>query len=92
MKKIWKFQIQLVDFFSIENMPEGAEILTVQCQHGVPHIWALCDPNQAPKIRYFRLVRTGHEIAESSMPQYLGSFQLANGRLVFHLFEIPSLQ
>jgi hypothetical protein len=83
---VWKFPIPFPprsDVFEIE-MPAGAQPLTLQMQYGEPQIWALCDP-AAPKVATpFRIAGTGHPI-EGDV-QYLGSFQVANGALVFHVF------
>lgn len=38
-KKIYKYQVPMLDKFSID-MPEGAELLTVQMQGETPCIWA----------------------------------------------------
>lgn len=84
--KIYKYPVnQPKGYISIE-MPKGAKILTVQVQNEVPCIWALVDPNAAPEIRCFRIYGTGHMVEHENMP-YIGTFQLLEGRLVFHLFE-----
>lgn len=41
-KVIWKFKIDTTDEQTV-RMPKGSEILTIQTQVGIPHIWALCD-------------------------------------------------
>jgi len=90
---IWKFPIPQQDVFSIE-VPKGAHLLTLQVQHGVPCLWAMVKPEAEKEIRRFWLIGTGHPIPDD-LPgeemKHLGSCQLADGRLIFHLFEIVGL-
>ena len=87
-KIIWKYDCAVNDVVTIE-MPVGAEILTVQSQHGNPRIWALVDPNNSTEKRYFEMFGTGHPINCDGgiTKKYIGSFQLYDGDLIFHLFE-----
>jgi hypothetical protein len=86
MKTIWKYKFNISDNILIE-MPKGAEILTVQTQDGEPCIWALVDTEQKTIVdRHFELYGTGHPFTETEK-KYIGSFQLLEGQLVFHLFE-----
>lgn len=88
MKTIYKYPIQIEDYLNIE-MPKDAQILSIQTQNGELQMWALVD-NKSPLVeRKFKLVGTGHPIGEDlSTLSYLGTFQLLNYRIVFHLFEI----
>lgn len=93
MKTIWKFPCDIADDLTI-NMPLGAQILTVQMQHGVPCIWALVD-DAMPKLAHkFAWRGTGHNCDtltprhHESAPKHVGTVQMANGNLVFHLFEV----
>ena len=85
---IYKYTLEIADINKIE-MPYDAEILCVQVQYAVPRIWALVDPDPAlPKqTRTIRIVGTGHQIEEGII-DYIGSFQLLGGDLIFHVFEI----
>jgi len=89
IKKIYKYAIPITDDFHIP-LPEGSEILTVQVQHEIPNIWVLFDKDAPMKNRHFRLAGTGHEIDMSKYYKfvYKGSFQMAQGQLVFHLFDV----
>ena len=86
MRKVWKYEVELIDIFSIE-MPIGAEILCVQVQRNVPQIWALVYPRAPTRRRRFRLAGTDHPLKEDNL-YYIGSFQMAEETLIFHLFEI----
>lgn len=87
-KQIWKFPIEQKDRIRV-TMPIGAEILTVQEQRDHPCIWALVDPNAQREERIFEVFGTGHEINYDMGVErkYINTFQLAEGDLVFHLFE-----
>ena len=89
MRIIYKYPIIIHDHISIE-MPQGAKVLTVQMQRGIPCIWATVDPDNEPATKYFRLAGTGHPITErtSQLLKYIGSFQMEEETLIFHLFEI----
>jgi len=84
-KTIFKYGAELADDFTI-GLPEDAQILTVQIQHGKPFIWALVDLENRVCDRRFRLIGTGHP-ANGETLSYINTFQLNNGSLVFHLFD-----
>ncbi len=90
MSTIWKYNFAIEDTFSLA-MPPGATVLTVQVQHGIPCIWALIhDPLAPPKEyaqRKFILVGTGSPFVHCVLMRYVGTFQLENGSLAFHLWE-----
>lgn len=70
------------------RIPVDAEVLSVQCQHGDPQLWVKLD-TVAPSVeRRFQVYGTGHEIhPEWAAAKFVGTFQMAQGGLVFHLFE-----
>jgi hypothetical protein len=85
---IWKFGVAAGEF--THEMPEGAAILTVQTQADEPQMWALVDPDQPRRPRRFATLATGQPIPEelTGAMRYIGTFQLAEGGLVFHVFEV----
>lgn len=85
MKTIYKYPIQ--DDFTVLELPKDAEILTIQTQNGKPFIWVLHNPNE-PKVRWeFIIKATGENIEEDlSKKNYIGTFQMMEGMLVWHLF------
>lgn len=89
MKTIWKFPIAEMQDKFVLKMPIGAEVLTVQVQRNAPCLWAKVESNNPLKDRAFFMYGTGHDIKKLNlMPSfYIGSFQLFDGDLVFHLFE-----
>lgn len=93
-KTIWKFPVAPKQ--KSISMPKGAEVLSVQEQHGMPCIWALVDPSNKTEERHFEIFGTGHDIPMNGerksyqnpvKRKYIGTFQLQGGSLVFHLFE-----
>lgn len=86
MKTVYKYGIEIKYHFSV-SMPAGAQVLTIQVQHGKPFIWALVDTEAQLAERHFRVAGTGHPI-EDENPLYVGTYQLHGGDLVFHLFEV----
>jgi hypothetical protein len=66
-------------------------------QHGQPCIWArvVVDKDHPLRERWFRVAGTGHPL-EGTMPSdhdgdYVGTFQLSDGALVFHVFDCGEL-
>jgi hypothetical protein len=87
--RIFKYPIERPEQGLFIRMPKGAVILTVQTQNETPCIWALVDESAEHEMREFRMYGTGHEIKEDiEKLQYVGTFQLRGGSLVFHLFEL----
>lgn len=85
---IWKFPIEVTDSQEI-LMPGGTQILHVGVQRGIPCLWALVRlPEDANKVvREIVTIGTGHPIDDASRLKYIGTYQLMEGGLVFHIFE-----
>lgn len=84
-KSVWKFPLGQEDEEISVQMPDGAQVLTLQMQAGIPCLWALVDPTAKTVTRHFFIVGTGHELWKDG--QYIGTWQVAGGALVWHLFE-----
>lgn len=87
MRTIWKYRVPLTDRFA-HDIPRGFTFLDVQTNYGLPMVWALVDTDQ-PKVRVdFALVGTGNPYPDQDEGEFwhLGTFQLHDGELVFHLF------
>ncbi len=82
---IWKFPLELTNEQTLE-MPDGAEILCLQLQHGIPTIWAKVDPDGYKVKRQVRIFGTGHPIRPTASTKYVGTFQAEGGLLIFHVF------
>lgn len=82
--RIWKQHVPIADSLTIE-MPQGAQILCVQIQSGLPVIWMRVEET-APKVdRALRWRGTGHQADD--VGAYVGTIQSDDGALVFHLFD-----
>lgn len=86
MKTIYKYELKQIDINEIE-MPKHAEILCVQTQKGVPYIWALVDDKKEAKSKFIMTIGTGHPMPDNPK-NYIGTYQLFEGDLVFHVFEL----
>ena len=83
--KIFKWALETKDSQVIE-MPAGAVILSLQMQHGMPHIWALVDESKDNEKRAFVTYGAGNRMPENP-GAYIGTYQLDFGAFVFHVFE-----
>ena len=86
MRTIWKFPLETQDRQFVP-MPAGATLLSVQCQHDAPQLWALVDqnPNAFLVERRINIYGTGHPVTEGGI--FVGTYQLMDGALVFHVFD-----
>ena len=85
MTRIFKYPLLVIDEPEV-IMPEGAKILCVQTQYDQPVLWALVDDAKPLKSKVFRIVGTGRAI-DFETEGYVGTFQVLEGGLVFHVFE-----
>jgi hypothetical protein len=91
MRTIWKFKLQTTDEQEL-LMPEGSEILTVQIQDGEPCLWAMIENTESkPEKRLIEIFGTGNPINSHGPREYIGTYQLGGGALVFHVFEYQGL-
>lgn len=86
LHSIYKYPVRVTDINKVE-MPKGAKVLSVQMQRGVPCIWALVDPAAEMETRMFFMFGTGHPVEYAEGLRFIGTFQLVDRELVFHLFE-----
>ena len=88
MLTIHKYTLVLDDYITV-SMPKDSLVLTVDIQHNRVQLWALVDVESGVRQRTFRLAGTGHPVKEYfDVLNYIGTFQLQQGDLIFHLFEI----
>ncbi len=87
MKRVYKYPLDIQDEV-IVMMPKGARVLSVQVQNGRPCLWAAVDPSETElEKRLFRIAGTGHPIYDDVVDGFIGTIQLYDGKLVFHVFE-----
>lgn len=97
---IRRYEIEGFSHVTLE-LPERARILTLQTLVDQPghdmtgglfppvervYLWALVDPEAPVEERHFTHYGTGHPIPNDP-GEYIGTYQLFNGQLVWHLFE-----
>lgn len=87
MKTIWKFPLGPVTDRRVVPMPYGAQVLHVQVQDDQPCLWALVEADNTLRSRTFRTFGTGYKIPYDAALAYVGTYQLAGGQLVYHVFE-----
>ncbi len=83
--KIFKYPVQMKDRFTL-LMPDGAQPISVQMQHGEPQVWAIVNTDAPLTPRQFYLRGTGHDMGDAIGSRFIGTFQV-DGSLVFHLFD-----
>lgn len=87
MKTIYKYPLKIQDK-QIVSMPIGAQILSVQVQGEVVCIWALVEPRLPKREIEFQMLGTGHDAGHINANYlHIGTVQLDNGKLVFHVFR-----
>jgi len=84
-QQVWKFEIPECDAFNI-NAPGEIKWLDAQVEHGIPFVWGVVSTDSPPISHVLFLRGTGHPFTGQE-GDHIGSFQLDNGALVFHLFE-----
>lgn len=84
METIWKYELEVIDTQEI-FIPNGFEVLAIKTQHGKPCLWARVDPERSKLNAEIRIHGTGHDVPETT-GKYLGTFQIHDGELVFHVF------
>lgn len=87
MKTIFKYPLTMSSTQTLQ-MPQKAKILSLQTQNGVPCLWALVETTNQKEPRTFQIIGTGEEITDIGYKEYIGTFQMHGGFLVFHLCEL----
>lgn len=88
--RIFKYKIEIGGTTEL-TLPKGAKVLSFQCQREVPCIWVLLDADSAEQEkRAFIIIGTGQPITQTALEglEFIGTAQMAEGALVWHLFEI----
>lgn len=87
MKKVvYKYSLEFEDLQEI-TFPASFIPLCVQAQGDKPQLWALVVPDSLPKRKLrIMIVGTGKEFDITPYWEYFGTFQLFEGRAVFHVF------
>jgi len=83
---IWKYPLSFSG--NVIKLPINHQILSVQIQHSEPVVWILQEPtrNDLSDV-IIHVVGTGQSIPKNIMLEFIDTFQLNNGSLVFHVFK-----
>ena len=91
MKTIWKYNLGLTVRDEFE-MPRGARILALQTQRSEPCMWVEFEGTPTPlETRVFETFGTGHPMGEKKR-EFIGTYQLEDGALVFHVYELLEVE
>lgn len=87
MKTIWKLELQPNRLQAIP-IPVGGQILTVQTKgNDAPLMWVLVDPDMPLQDRFLGIYTTNTAVPDAP-GRYVATFQIMDGMLEFHLFEM----
>ena len=95
MKTVYKYQLRLTDEQEIriptliENdvlVKLSDQVLKIETQRGIPCMWVLVDSDAEKLPRHVFTRGTGHSCDDRRRDEYLGTYQLDNGNLIFHVF------
>jgi len=84
--RIYEFPLAVTDSQFIDA-PYVGQVLTVGVQRGIPCLWAVVWPDEPGYGIDVRTFGTGHPIDISLQDySYVGTYQLNDGALIFHVF------
>lgn len=70
-------------------IPRDGKIISIQIQNDKPVMWVLVDPIKPEIKRTFEIIPTGLKF-DYDCKEYIGTFQVDGGSLVFHVFEVKN--
>ncbi len=89
MKTIWKYEL-LPNRTQTVDIPFDGQILTVQTKaDNAPLMWVLVDPDMPLRERYIGIYTTNTAVPDDP-GRYINTFQIYEGSLEFHLFEMET--
>lgn len=91
MRTVYKYNIPTSDVFELQ-LPRGAKPLSVEVQMERMCMWVEVSTEEPLEPRTFRICGTGHGIPAAEWHEFIGTLFLDGGALVFHVFEIKSVE
>lgn len=86
MRTVYKYPLKIEDVQEIK-LPKYFQFLDIQVQNGIPCLYAMVDTKEEFITMQILLFGTGHEIPCYIVNySYIGTFQLFEGKAVFHAF------
>lgn len=83
--RIFKYPLEVTDTQTVD-LPAAAHPLSVQVQDGAPCLWVALEPESPTAPRLVHMVGTGHDANRALGAEFVDTFQLDGGALVFHVF------
>ena len=91
MLTIWKYPLDLLSDNIELEIPSPAKSISFQIQYGKPTLWCLVNPDMDTVKKKFRMAGTGYTIDDKLEDlKHIGTVQILNGNLIYHLFEVVS--
>jgi len=92
MRVIYKYTIEIGSESLTLRLSEGSKFLSAFAQHSIICLWFEQETTNDIQERYFKIYGTGHEMESESdhIHNYLTTFPMANGALIWHLYELTS--
>jgi len=88
MKTIFKYNLGYPLEIKDIEFPKGAELLDAQVVDEEIFVWAKVDPEAEVETRTIRTLGTGHQVPEDENLKHIGTTQMFDGRLIWHVFEV----
>lgn len=82
---IYKYSILFDQLVEIE-LPQDAQILTINAQDGALYLWALVEPQKETEVRYIEIFGTT-DLMPNHKRRYINTFFTNNGKASYHAFE-----
>ena len=92
MRSVYKHQLETKDvqYISVPGLAGTNnfkdQVLKIDVQNGIPYIWYLVDTKAEKRAIEIIISGTGYPLPAVSINEYLGSYMLHGGDLVFHVF------
>jgi hypothetical protein len=88
MYTIYKYPLTIGKQSQVLELPEYAEILYIDYQHGLLQLWAKINTEAPLKPRIINRYGTGFDISERPLNEnYINTIFIERGTFVFHFFE-----
>lgn len=85
--RIFKYELSISDT-QVVTVPVGYKVLSVQTQNGVPCMWCLVDKEEpTTEGLLIRMHGTGHPVEDAEHLEFIATFQIGGGSLVYHVFK-----
>ena len=85
MKTIYNYKLDVIDKQVIQ-LPQNAQILSVQEQHGELCLWALVEEQAETEDWTIQIIGTGNPAYHVDAGDFIGTVQARGGYLVWHIF------